>query len=153
MGWRTSFFLFIAMALLAGCGSPPPKPPVFAAAPEMAKLFVYVYYDRASDKPYFEDTFKIHIDGGFGGEITDGQYIDTQLLPGDYKVTVDQSAWTGNVASSARFKLQLKAGEIAFLSDRIFHDPKTGDFKSEILQVDAPFGMPNIMPRKRVCPC
>lgn len=127
--------------------------PAFAVKPDEAKVFVYAYYATPQDKPYFGETFRVHVEGGYREEITAEQYMDAKILPGYTTITVDQVGWGGDVISHATFKARFEAGIPSFAAVRVAWDEKTKGEKAEIVLVDHPTGISNITGRTRVCSC
>lgn len=155
---RVVWGLVLAASLaLAACSSvsktPDDPAALFAVAPNEAKLFVYAFYDNPDEIPWLPDTFRVHVEGGYGGDIGEGDYVDTKLLPGAYVVDADRIVWNGYGVGHGALKVDIKPGVPTFVAVKVTPDKKTGERSVEIIQVDDLSGKNALRFRKRVCFC
>jgi hypothetical protein len=148
-----------ALSVLAACASELPHAAKtddldkFVADSGRAKVFAYVAYEDPSDKPFFEHTFRINIDSGYAGDVTDEQYVDENVLPGLVFVAVDMLDFGGQASNHSVLTTRLKVGETAFVAIKVPRVVAADKDPLGISKTDTTTGMNNIAARMRVCAC
>jgi hypothetical protein len=152
---KYSTLAVLALALLVtGCSNTAPKP-IAASNPSQdylqtnsAKILFYAAYSDENDLPYFNQTFRLHIDGGYIQDIEADQYTETRLPPGKHVINVDQISWAGDVLKHSKLTLYVASGTATYIREQVIPDEKP-----ILSQVDAAQGAKDIAARGRICLC
>jgi len=116
--------------------------------PDDAKFFFHAVYDSPDDKPSFGETFRLHVDGDYMGDVAEDEFIEMKIPPGPHLFDVNEISWSGNVISHSTFKETLKPGEPSFIVEHVLPEDLT--FLSKTTEAQ---GTKNISIRNRICNC
>lgn len=145
------------LLLTGGCSGQIP-PPSFSVEPDHTKIFFYPAYDNDDDKPYFDETFWLTVDGYTPEGLGVDQYVEIDALPpGDHILNVDEVSWAGETLNHATMTVHLEAGKAQFVVGKIVPNTKAEKNapkkKISLSKVEAPLGEGEIKTRTRKCFC
>lgn len=131
---RKPFFFVMALMMLflmPGCSTEPGNPNPRSGKAEIlqidtrtAKIFFYVVYDSPDAKPFFPETFRLHIDGSYVGDINPDQFLTQRLTPGSHSISADELDWGGFDANNNTTKIQVSGNTTYYVTEHLRNDSK-----------------------------
>ncbi len=125
--------------------SPPAR---FISESSHSKVYFYASYVNPDTRPYFDEVFRLHIDGGYIQDISADQYLVKDLPLGDHLFEVDEISWTGYVTNHSAVIVRVDNKTPHYVADDIL--PKD---KAVFSSVPIERGEKDITSRTQTCPC
>jgi hypothetical protein len=143
-------FVLLAALLACGCspasGSRPGSAEVFQPSEDDGKIVVYAVFDDPSDESLFGETFRVHVDSGYLGDIDKGEYVEARVQPGDHVIDVSEIGWGGAEVNKSTLKQHVKPRGLVFVTEHALPDNK-----ATLLKTDTAQGSRDISGRKLLC--